>query len=38
MLSVDAHEDADFSNIQRDAFHNFIQNKNHVMSEAEKEV
>lgn len=38
LLSVDAHEDADFSNIQRDAFRNFIQDMNHIMSEAEKEV
>lgn len=36
MLSVA--EDADFLNIQRDAFHNFIQNKHHIMSEVEKEV
>ncbi|WP_121640587.1 hypothetical protein [Virgibacillus sp. Bac330] len=38
LLSVDAHEDADFSNIQRDAFRNFIQDMNDIMSEAEKEV
>ncbi|NBJ71719.1 MULTISPECIES: hypothetical protein [Clostridia] len=38
LLSVDAHEDADFSNIQKDAFRNFIQDMNHIMSEAEKEV
>ncbi|SNZ14016.1 hypothetical protein SAMN05421503_2198 [Terribacillus aidingensis] len=38
ILSVDAHEDADFSNIQRNAFRNFIQDMNHIMSEAEKEV
>ncbi|GAF63514.1 hypothetical protein BTS2_0405 [Bacillus sp. TS-2] len=38
ILSVDAHEDADFSNIQRDAFRNYIQDMNHIMSEAEKEV
>ena len=38
LLSVDGHEDADFSNTQRDAFHNFIQDMNHIMSEVEKEV
>lgn len=38
LLSVDAHEDADFSNIQRDAFRKFIQDMNYIMSEAEKEV
>lgn len=38
LLSVDAHEDADFSTTQREAFRNFIQDMNHIMSEAEKEV
>ncbi|GLI82697.1 hypothetical protein ANABIO32_03840 [Rossellomorea marisflavi] len=38
LLSVDAHEDADFSNIQRVAFQNFIQDMSPIMSEAEKEV
>ncbi|OIK04412.1 hypothetical protein [Bacillus sp. MUM 13] len=38
LLSVDAHEDAVFSTIQRDAFHNFIQDMNHVMSEVEDEI
>ncbi|MBD8028388.1 hypothetical protein H9636_17240 [Ureibacillus sp. Re31] len=38
LLSVDAHEDADFSNIQRDAFRHFIQDMNYIMSQAEKEV
>ncbi|MFD0048963.1 DUF6985 domain-containing protein [Actinomycetes bacterium NPDC127524] len=38
LLSVDAHEDAEFSTIQRDAFHNFIKDMNHVMSEVEDEI
>lgn len=38
LLSVDAHEDADFSITQRDAFLNFIQDMNQIMGEAEKEV
>ncbi|SDE87755.1 hypothetical protein SAMN04488126_12641 [Bhargavaea beijingensis] len=38
LLSVDAHEEADFSNTQRDAFHNFIQDVNHIMSHVENEV
>jgi len=37
-LSVDGHEDADFSNVQRDAFRNFVQSMNYIISEAEKEV
>jgi hypothetical protein len=38
LLSVDAHEDADFSTIQRVAFQNFIQDMSSIMSVAEKEV
>lgn len=38
LLSVDAHENADFSAIQREAFRNFIEDMNHIMNEAEKEV
>jgi hypothetical protein len=37
-LSVDAHENAEFSTIQREAFRNFIEDMNHIMNEAEKEV
>ena len=37
-LSVDAHEDADFSTIQRVAFRHFIQDMSSIMSVAEKEV
>lgn len=37
-LSVDAHEDADFSTIQREAFRHFIHDLSSIMSEAEKEV
>ncbi|MGP1906852.1 DUF6985 domain-containing protein [Metabacillus sp. JX24] len=38
LLSVDAHEDAAFSNTQRDAFQHFIQVMNNIMSEVEKKV
>jgi hypothetical protein len=38
LLSVDAHEDADFSNTQRDAFRHFIQDMNNIMNEVEKQV
>ncbi|AIF44502.1 hypothetical protein [Virgibacillus sp. SK37] len=37
-LSVDAHEDADFSKIQKEAFQNFIDNMEDIINEAEKQV
>ena len=37
-LSIDAHESADFSNVQREAFFNFIQNMKNIINEAEEQV
>ncbi len=38
LLSIDGHESADFSNVQREAFLNFIQDMKDIVSEAEKQV
>ncbi|MCM3359020.1 MULTISPECIES: hypothetical protein [unclassified Psychrobacillus] len=38
ILSIDGHESADFSNVQREAFINFIQDMKNIMNEAEKLV
>lgn len=38
LLSVDAHENADFSNVQREAFINFNQEMKNIIHEAEKQV
>lgn len=38
LLSVDAHENADFSNVQREAFLNFIQDMKNIINEAEEQV
>lgn len=38
LLSIDAHESADFSNVQREAFLNFIQNMKNIINEAEEQV
>ncbi|MDQ0233535.1 DUF6985 domain-containing protein [Metabacillus malikii] len=37
-LSVDAHENADFSNVQREAFIKFNQDMKNIIHEAEKQV
>ncbi|KQL35462.1 hypothetical protein [Psychrobacillus sp. FJAT-21963] len=38
LLSVDAHESANFSNVQREAFLNFIQDMKDIINEVEKQV
>lgn len=38
LLSVDAHENADFSNVQREAYINFIQSMKNIINQAEKQV
>ncbi|YBV88264.1 hypothetical protein M1D53_14345 [Bacillus sp. PK9-021] len=38
LLSVDSDENADFSNVQREAFLNFIQDMKNITNEAEKQV
>ncbi len=38
MLSVDGHESADFSNIQREAFRNFNYDMKNIMDEAEQQI
>lgn len=38
LLSVDAHESADFSSIQREAFRNFIQDMKNIINEVENQV
>lgn len=38
LLSVDAQESADFSNVQKEAFHNFIQDMHNIINEVEKQV
>lgn len=38
LLSVDAHENADFSNIQREAFQNFIHNMKSIIDEVEQQI
>lgn len=38
MLSVDGHESADFSNIQREAFRNFNYDMKKIMDEAEQQI
>lgn len=38
MLSVDGHESADFSNIQREAFRNFNNDMKNIMDEAEQQI
>lgn len=38
LLSVDAHENADFSSIQREAFRNFIQDMKNIINEVEKQI
>lgn len=38
LVSIDAHESADFSNVQREAFLNFIQNMKNIINEAEEQV
>ncbi|WP_019240762.1 MULTISPECIES: DUF6985 domain-containing protein [Bacillus] len=38
LLSVDAHESADFSSVQREAFRNFIQNTKKIIDEVERQV
>ncbi|WP_010532260.1 DUF6985 domain-containing protein [Lentibacillus jeotgali] len=38
ILTVDGREDADFSNIQREAFHNFEINIESIMGEVEKQI
>lgn len=38
LLSIDAHENADFSNVQKEALINLIQDMKNIMNEAEKQV
>ncbi len=38
LLSIDANENADFSNVQREAFINFNQDMKNIIREAEKQV
>ena len=38
LLSVDAYENTDFSNVQKEAFLSFIQDMENIMNEAEKHI
>ena len=38
LLSIDGHESADFSNVKREAFLNFIQDMKDIVNEAEMQV
>ncbi|WKU21108.1 MULTISPECIES: DUF6985 domain-containing protein [Priestia] len=38
LLSVDAYENTDFSNVQKEAFLNFIQDMENIMNKAEKHI
>ncbi|MGG3193088.1 MULTISPECIES: DUF6985 domain-containing protein [Priestia] len=38
LLSIDAYENTDFSNVQKEAFLSFIQDMENIMNEAEKHI